>query len=50
MIQPGSSVMSPKFPNATVLPRVANPRVRPFIILRYFVRFGINMAVLNYPG
>src|SRR5207247_7239565 len=42
-IHPGSSAMSPEWPNATVLPRVAIPLVRPLNRLRNLTRFGASM-------
>src|SRR3989442_3776618 len=43
-IQPGSSAISPYWPNATVLPRVAIPDVRPLNRLRNLTRFGASIA------
>src|SRR5205823_9285129 len=43
-IHPGSTAMSPYCPNATVLPRVAMPFVRPLNRLRNFTRFGASIA------
>jgi hypothetical protein len=39
----GSMVCSPISPKEMDEPRYALPRMLPRIILRYFVRFGINM-------
>ena len=44
VIQPGSSAISPKWPNATVLPRVASPLVRPLNRLRNLTRLGASIA------
>src|SRR3989454_850010 len=43
-IHPGSSVISPYWPNATVLPRVAIPEVRPLNRLRNLTRLGASIA------
>src|SRR3984885_8365421 len=43
VIQPGSSTLSPKSPNDSVLPRQALPVMRPRCCLRYFTFFGINI-------
>src|SRR6266511_5833238 len=43
-IHPGSSVISPYWPNATVLPRVAIPDVRPLNRLRNLTRLGASIA------
>jgi hypothetical protein len=32
-----------------VLPRVAFPRTRPFCILRYLTRLGINISIQSFP-
>src|SRR4051812_26179649 len=42
--QPGSRLMRPNSPNATVLPRVAIPLVRPLKVLRNLIRFGASIA------
>src|SRR5512135_2718135 len=44
VIQPGSRLISANSPNATVLPRVATPLVRPLKVLRNLIRFGASMA------
>src|SRR5512144_2039241 len=44
VIQPGSSDISPKCPNATVLPRVASPLVLPLNRLRNLTRLGASIV------
>jgi hypothetical protein len=41
--QPASSACRPKWPNARVWPRVATPRMRPFICLRNLTRLGASI-------
>jgi len=46
LIQPGSRLISPNSPNATVFPRWAMPLVRPLNVLRNLIRFGASMPQL----
>src|SRR4051812_46910598 len=46
LTQPASIAWRPKWPNATVAPRVAYPRMRPFICLRNLTRFGASIGQL----
>src|SRR5687767_14859927 len=45
VIHPGSRLISPNSPNATVLPRAAIPLVRPLNCLRNLIRFGASMEL-----
>src|SRR3954470_1651224 len=49
VIQPGSSTLSPKSPNASSEPRHALPRMRPRCCLRYLTFFGINISRFPVP-
>src|SRR5438034_208971 len=44
VIRPCSTDFRPYSPKLTLWPRVATPRRRPFITLRYLVRFGCSIA------
>src|SRR5690606_10700839 len=46
VIHPGSSDMMPHWPNATLLPRVAIPVVRPLNVLRNLIRLGASIDQL----
>src|SRR6266498_991426 len=48
--RPGSSDCRPKSPNATFEPRHARPRLLPFCIFRYFVRFGESIVLTSCSG
>src|SRR3972149_10807919 len=41
--RPRVTAFRPYSPKLTLLPRRAKPRLRPFICLRFFVRFGCNI-------
>src|SRR6185436_16179826 len=48
--RPGSIDCRPKSPNATFEPRHARPRLFPFCIFRYLVRFGESIVVPRGSG
>src|SRR5829696_1129278 len=51
VIQPRSTALSPYSPNDTLVPRLANPRLRPRCSLRHFTRFGCSIrACPPAPG